>query len=92
MKVKIKYTAQLKKAVGTGEEQVELEENSLIKDLLNILFQQKKEAFKNIVFNAEGVFLDAVLIILNGQQIAFDYPEVLIENDEITIMSPIAGG
>lgn len=92
MKVKIKYTAQLKKAVGIGEETIEVNEGTLIRELLNVLFQQKREAFENIVFNAEGVFLDAVLLILNGQQIAYDYPEVLIEKDEITIMSPIAGG
>lgn len=92
MKLRVKYTAQLKKAVGTGEETIEVNEGTQIKELLNLLFQQKREAFVNIVFNAEGVFLDTVLLILNGQQIVFDYPEVLIEKDEVTIMSPIAGG
>ena len=92
MNVKIKYTAQLKKAVGVGEETIEVSEGTLIKDLLNTVFQQKKEVFVNIVFNAEGVFLDAVLIILNGQQISFDYPEFLMDRDEVLIMSPIAGG
>ena len=92
MKVKIKYTAQLKNAVGVGEEIVEVNEGILIKDLLISLFQQREEAFVNLVFNAEGVFLNAVLIILKGQQIGFDYPDVLNENDEIIIMSPIAGG
>jgi MoaD family protein len=92
MNIRIKYTAQLKKAVGAGEEIIEVSEGTLIKDLLNTLFQRKREAFVDIVFNAEGVFLDAVLIILNGQQIGFDYSETLVERDEITIMSPIAGG
>ena len=92
MKLKVKYTAQLKKAVGVGEETIEINEGTQINELLNLLFQQKKEAFVNIVFDAEGVFLDAVLIILNGQQIGFDYSETLVERDEITIMSPIAGG
>ena len=92
MQIKIKYTAQLKKAVRGGEETIEVNENTLIKDLLNNLFQQKRDAFINIVFNAEGIFLDAVLIILNGEQIRFDHPETLTERDEIVIMSPIAGG
>ena len=87
-----KYTAQLKKAIGTGEEYLEVGEGTILKDLLNTLFVQKKTAFENIVFSTEGVFLDAVLIILNGQQVAYDSPEVLNERDEITIMSPIAGG
>ena len=92
MKVKIKYTAQLKNAVGIGEEIVEVNEGILIKDLLISLFQEREKAFVNLVFNAEGVFLNAVLIILNGQQIGFDYPDALNEDDEIIIMSPIAGG
>ena len=92
MNLRIKYTAQLKNAVGVGEEIVEVNEGILIKDLLISLFQEREKAFVNLVFNAEGVFLNAVLIILNGQQIGFDYPDVLNENDEIIIMSPIAGG
>jgi len=92
MNLRIKYTAQLKNAVGVGEEIVEVNEGILIKDLLISLFQQREKAFVNLVFNAEGVFLNAVLIILNGQQIGFDYPDVLNENDEIIIMSPIAWG
>jgi MoaD family protein len=92
MKVKVKYTAQLKKAVGKGEEQVELEENSRVKDLLNVLFQQRKEAFENMVFSSEGTFLDAVLLIVNGQQITYKSSDFLTDGDEVLIMSPIAGG
>ena len=92
MKVKIKYTAQLKLAVGLSEEIAEIKNGTSIKDLLKILFQHRREAFVNIVFNAEGKFLNAVLIILNGQQISYDHRGVLKEHDEIIIMSPIAGG
>ena len=92
MKIKVKYTAQLKRAVGRGDEVVDLKENSFIKDLLNLLFQKEKEAFEDMVFSAEGVFLESVLIILNGQQMAYDSSEMLKENDELVIMSPIAGG
>jgi MoaD family protein len=92
MKIKIKYTAQLKKTIGTGEEIVEVDEGILLKDLMNGLFQKKREAFTNIVFNSEGDFLDAALIILNGQQIRFDHAEALADRDEVVIMSPIAGG
>ncbi len=92
MKIRVKYTAQLKKAVGKREESIELTDGALVADLLTELFQQNKQAFSNIVFNADGVFLNAVLIILNGQQISFESTESLNENDEVTIMSPIAGG
>jgi len=92
MKVKVKYTAQLKKAVGQGEEQVEVDKKSQVKDLLNLLFYQRKEAFENMVFSSDGTFLDAVLLILNGQQIAYESSEILKDGDEVLIMSPIAGG
>lgn len=92
MKVKIKYTAQLKKALGKGEEVIEINEGTSVKALLKALFQQNKEAFLNIVFNAEGDFTDSVLLILNGQQIDFEHPAEVKENDEFLIMSPIAGG
>ena len=92
MKVKIKYTAQLKKSLGKGEEVIEINEGISVKELLKELFQENKEAFLNIVFNAEGDFTDSVLLILNGQQIDFEHPERIKENDEVLIMSPIAGG
>ncbi len=92
MKVKVKYTAQLKKAIGSAEEIVETENNVLLRDLLTALFFQKKKEFQDIVFDSEGQFLGTVLLIINGQQVNFNHAEPLKENDVVTIMSPIAGG
>lgn len=92
MKVKVKYTAQLKKAIGVGEEWVELESGALLKDLLEIQFQKRKNGFLDMVFNGNGEFLGTVLLIVNGRQVNFEYSETLKENDVVTIMSPIAGG
>ncbi len=92
MKIKVKYTAQLKKAMGRREEFVEIPNGTLIVNLLGVLLQQNKEAFTDIVFDDNGDFLNAVLLILNGQQTSIDSIQSLNENDVITIMSPIAGG
>ena len=92
MKIKVRYTAQLKKAMGRREEFVEIPNGTLIVNLLGVLLQQNKEAFTDIVFDDNGDFLNAVLLILNGQQTSIDSIQSLNENDVITIMSPIAGG
>jgi len=92
MKIKVRYTAQLKKAISKREAFVEVNEGILVTTLLNLLNEQNRKAFTNIVFNENGEFLNAVLIILNGKQISINYTDLLKDNDEITIMSPIAGG
>lgn len=92
MKIKVKYTAQLKKAIGTGEELLEVQGGLVIAQLLDILFEKNREAFTAIVFNERGEFMNATLLVLNGKQIAYTSKEVLDNNDIVTLMSPIAGG
>ena len=92
MKIKVKYTAQLKKAIGKGEELLEVDENTTVAKLLAILDQKNSEAFTNIVFNEKGEFMNAILLVLNGKQIAYNSSGVLANNDTITLMAPIAGG
>lgn len=92
MKIQVKYTAQLKKAMGKREETIELKDGACAADLLTELLNKNQQALTNIVFNTDGTFLNAVLIVRNGQQISYESPESLLENDVITIMSPIAGG
>ncbi len=92
MKIKIKYTAQLKKAIGKAEDLVDVNEGINIEGILNHLNKIYSKEFANIVFNQDGQFMNAVLLILNGKQIAFNSEKEVKENDVITIMSPIAGG
>ena len=92
IKIKIFYTAQLKKAVGVREEILELEAAEQVKGILLTLNEKHKEAFRNIVFDAEGKFLHAVLLSCNGKQLDYESGLLLSDSDELTIMSPIAGG
>lgn len=92
MRIKIKYTAQLKKEIGIAEETVETESKTTIENLVIQLNNKHKMAFQNIVFSVEGKFLDAVLLIVNGKQVRYNSGLVLNNGDNLTIMSPIAGG
>jgi len=91
MKIKIKYTAQLKKEAATGEEWKDVEASVEIEDLLKELTNGKNEKFQNILFDENNHRRQSILVIHNNEQVSGQVMEFK-ENDEILIMSPIAGG
>ena len=91
MKIKIKYTAQLKKEAGVSEDWKEVEQNLIVEDLLSDIADRHNAAFRNILFDEENNRRQSLLIIHNNEQIQSEVLQVN-ENDEILIMSPIAGG
>ena len=91
MKVKIKYTAQLKKEAEVSEDWKEVEPSISVEDLLKNIAAGHSDAFRNILFDEENNRRQSILIIHNNEQIQSDQLDVK-ENDEILIMSPIAGG
>ena len=90
--IKVKYTAQLKKAVGKANDLLEIEEELTIEGCLKLLLAKYTEAFTNIVFDENGNYLNAVLLVVNGVQRDFEDATELQNGDELMIMSPIAGG
>ncbi|MEQ6120476.1 MoaD/ThiS family protein [Reichenbachiella sp. MALMAid0571] len=92
MKIKIKYTAQLKKEAGTGEEWKDMEVSVEMEDLLKELVKGKNEKFQNILFDENNHRRQSILVIHNNEQVVSNQAMELSENDEILIMSPIAGG
>ena len=91
MKIKIKYTAQLKKEAATREEWKDMEASVEIEDLLKELANGKNEKFQNILFDENNRRRQSILVVHNNEQVSGQVME-LRENDEILIMSPIAGG
>lgn len=91
MKIKIKYTAQLKKEAAIGEEWKDMDEVVEIEGLLKELVRGKNEKFQNILFDNNNHRRQSILVIHNNEQVSGQVME-LKENDEILIMSPIAGG
>lgn len=90
--IKVKYTAQLKKAVGKANDLLEIEEAVTIEGCLKLLLAKYTEAFTNIVFDENGNYLNAVLLVVNGVQRDFEDATELQNGDELMVMSPIAGG
>ncbi|MCT4586949.1 MAG: MoaD/ThiS family protein [Carboxylicivirga sp.] len=90
--IKVKYTAQLKKAVGKANDVLEVEETVTLEGCLKLLRAKYTDAFTNIVFDEDGHYLNAVLLVVNGVQRDFLDATAMQNGDELMIMSPIAGG
>lgn len=92
MKIKIKYTAQLKKEAGVPEVWKETTEEVGLEDLLKEIAAGHNEAFANILFDEHGSRRQSIVVVHNNEQVLAGRLTGLKENDEILIMSPIAGG
>lgn len=92
MKIRIKYTAQLKKEAGVPEVWKEVPEEKELEELLKEIAAGHSETFTNILFDEFGSRRQSIVIVHNNEQVLSDRLTGLRENDEILIMSPIAGG
>ncbi len=90
--IKVKYTAQLKKTAGTGEEQIEINDSIGLTELLQTLCGKHDDRFHKMLFNEDGRFSNSVVLVLNGRQIRLEENPVLSDGDELLLLSPIAGG
>ncbi len=92
MKLKIKYTAQLKKEAGVGEEYREVAEPVYVEHLLADIAKSRGEGVQNILFDEAGKRRESIVLVLNNEQVTTAELTGLRDNDELLIMSPIAGG
>ncbi|MEN7547782.1 MoaD/ThiS family protein [Rapidithrix thailandica] len=92
MKIKIKYTAQLKSEAGKTAQEYEVKNGESITELMANVAEQHSQKFRTILFDEKGQFRPSMLIAYNGNRISPATSPEWKENDEITLMSPIAGG
>lgn len=90
MKIRVQYMAHLKQAAGTATAEVELERSCTVAALLHHLATRHGDALRRLLFDANGAPQPTVLVFVNDQQV--DGKEVLQEGDEVSLLSPIAGG
>lgn len=92
MKIKLRYTAQLKDVAKVGVDAMELEEGSGIQTLLPLLIAKYDKAFGAILFDKEGNYRNSNLLVVNQSQVNYEENTPLKDGDQVTIMSPISGG
>lgn len=93
MKLHLHYTAQLRAAVGRGEEELELPEGSTVADLLARLASQYHDARQHFT-TPSGDIRPSLLVVVNDSAIASGEPaaRVLAPGDVVMLLPPIAGG
>jgi molybdopterin converting factor small subunit len=89
MIVNVRYLTQLKQAAGRSAEQVPLEAPCTIAELIPLL-GQRHELLRPTLLDAGGGVQRTLLIFVGDEQSAPD--RVLRDGDEVTLMTPIAGG
>jgi len=92
MKINIRYTTQLRTALGIDSEEVVVPQVCTLLELLQQLRQRFPEALEQFVLNAQNELQPSVLLCVGDQHVGSDLSVVLQEGQEVTILSVISGG
>jgi molybdopterin converting factor small subunit len=92
MTIYVEYTAQLKRAAGTGAETVELAAPATLDTLLAALASRHGEELQRLLFDGQGRRRPSVLIFVGERQAPRNESVELAEHQVVTLVSPISGG
>ena len=92
MKIRTRYTTQLKMALGTDTEEIELPEPSSLKDLLIQLRQLHPKEVDQYILNADNQLQSGVLVCIDDKHAGRDLSLSLAQGDEVTLLSVVSGG
>jgi molybdopterin converting factor small subunit len=92
MKVRVRYLAQLKQAAGLGAETVELEGPCAAREFVANLAERHGGPLRGLLLTPGGQVQPTILIFVGDEQVAAGASEALRDGDEVTLLSPIAGG
>jgi len=92
MKIRIRYTTQLRMALDVDSEEADVPPGCTLLDLLRQLRQRHPDALSQYVLNAQDELQPSVLLCIGDQHVGGDLSESLQEGVEVTILSVISGG
>ena len=90
MKVRVKYMAQLKRAAGVDAEERDIEAGCTVQALVCRLADQ--QTIRGMLLDADARPLRALLVFVGDEQVPPDSTRLLRDNDEVTLLTPMAGG
>jgi molybdopterin converting factor small subunit len=90
MQVTVHYLAQLRRAAGCSSERLDVEPGLTLGELFRRVARTHDAAFRTLLLGENGK-PHASLLVFVGEQPA-DLTGVLCDNDEVTILTPMAGG
>lgn len=92
MKIKVEYTAHLKRAAETDSEYIELGGVATVFDAIHTVSARHGEEFRRHLQNAEGNIHPSIVIAVNGEQVFLESSRELSDGDTIVLLAAIAGG
>jgi molybdopterin converting factor small subunit len=92
MKVFVRFMAQLRHAAGVAAEVIELPEPCSPAALVQLLVKRHGEGLRLLLLDASGKLHPTILMFVNDEQGSGSDVALLQDGDEVTFLSPIAGG
>ncbi|MEM3572019.1 MAG: ubiquitin-like small modifier protein 1 [Candidatus Bathyarchaeia archaeon] len=95
MKVTIKFFASLREIAGKKEEVLNLDDGSLVEDLIKILIDKYGPEFKYYVYDEKKSSLKQdIQFLLNGRNVLTlnGLKTKLQDGDQVAILPPVGGG
>jgi molybdopterin converting factor small subunit len=89
--VTVRYRAQLRQAVGVAVEHIELDRPCAAVELVTQVAERHGPPLRDLLLAADGRPRPTVLLFVGDEQIGPGSPP-LRDGDEVTILSPMAGG
>lgn len=90
MKLTVHYMAHLKQAAGKPTEEIDVDSACSVATLLQVLAARRGDGLRRLLLDSKGSPQPTVLVFVNDQQV--EPTHVLVEGDEVSLLSPIAGG
>lgn len=89
MRISVKYMAQLKQAAGIASEEVEID-SCTVETVIRRLGD--RPAIRKLLLDADGRPQRALLVFIGDEQVASDSMRALEDGDQVTLLTPMAGG
>lgn len=92
MRYRVRYWGQIKRAVGSSEETIELDRAPTVGELLRHLVSKHDESFRSQVVGENGEPRASLVVVVDDEQLSLDSQERLDDGVTVTLLPPIAGG
>lgn len=92
--VKIRFFGMLKEMVGKREENLQIDDSSNVKDLIELLSSKHGKRFSDFVFDQKGNLREGFAFAVNGDSVnASKFSSTKCKDvKEFVILPPISGG
>ena len=92
MKIRVEFTAQLKRAAGTDSEEVELGHGCTVLEAVEAILAQHGGEVRAQLLDRDGNIHPSLVVAVNGEQVFPDSSRKLSDGDTVVFLAAIAGG